>query len=80
MNEVTLERVPEGAQNEHVVLESALDWLPRGARVFLEPAPAGTYDNIMLHEGTRYHVHNVRVLAAAGGHARTALEVGPEAR
>ncbi len=79
-NEVTLERVPEGAQNEHVVMESGLDWLPQGARVFLEPAPAGTYDNAMLHEKKRYYVHNVRVLDASGGRTRTALEVGQSAR
>ena len=80
MNEVIVEGAADGAQNEHVVTESALDWLPQGARVFLEPAPVGTYDNTMLYGGTRYHVHNIRVLDASGGQARTALEVGQQAR
>ena len=73
--DVILETVPGGAQNEHVVIESPHDWLPRGARVFLDPPTTG-YDNTMLFEGERYHIRNVRVI---DGHqpdtTRTALEV-----
>lgn len=78
--DVIVETVPNGAQNEHVVLESPLEWLPQGARVFLEPAAhegAGDkYDNTLLFGERRVHIRNVRVV---DGHeparTRTAFEV-----
>gem|GEM_PF-4866499 len=80
--DVIVETIPNGARNEHVVIESPLEWLPQGAHVLLEPASHDVsdgrdgYDNRMLYEGQHYHIRNVRVI---DGHipevTRTAFEV-----
>lgn len=74
--DVIVETVPGGAQNEHVVLESPLAWLPQGARVFLDPDSHGEYDNTLLYGEQRYRIRNVRVLDGSDpARTRTALEV-----
>ena len=78
--DVIVETIPQGAQNEHVVLESPLSWLPQGARVLIEPGRGpkgeGEYDNQLIFEGRHHHIRNVRVI---DGHepdrTRTAFEV-----
>ncbi|AFZ68186.1 hypothetical protein [Deinococcus peraridilitoris] len=78
--DVIVETIPNGAQNEHVVLESPLAWLPQGARVLIEPGRGegteGEYDNHLVFEGQHHHIRNVRVI---DGHqpdrTRTAFEV-----
>ena len=85
--DIIVETLPDGAQNEHVVIESPHGWLPRGAHILIEPAPhdpadrreeehQGAYDNHMVFEGQHYHIRNIRVV---DGHdparTRTAFEV-----
>lgn len=78
--DILVETVPGGAQNEHVVVRSPLDWLPEGATIYLSPAPHQSYDNHMVYEGQHYHIQNVRVV---DGHdperTRTAFEVAAQA-
>lgn len=77
--DILVETLPDGAQNEHVVIESPHDWLPRGGRILIEPAEDGTYDNHMVFEGRHHHIQNVRVV---DGHdarrTRTAFELRPD--
>ncbi|WP_027480927.1 hypothetical protein [Deinococcus pimensis] len=78
--DVIVETIPDGAQNEHVVVESPLDWLPPGSRILIEPPQVG-YDNRMQFGEQEHSIRNVRVI---DGHdparTRTAFEVsgGPE--
>ncbi|PYE48936.1 hypothetical protein [Deinococcus yavapaiensis] len=78
--DILAETVPDGAQNEHVVVQSPHAWLPEGATIFLVPAQPPSYDNHMIHEGQHYHIRNVRVV---DGHnpnrTRTAFEVTDKA-
>lgn len=86
--DIIVETTPDGAQNEHVVVESPHAWLPRGTRILIEPAPHDPldrretdefkdgYDNHMVHEGQHYHIRNVRVIDGSDpARTRTAFEV-----
>lgn len=78
--DILVETVPGGAQNEHVVVRSSLDWLPEGATIYLSPAPNQSYDNHMVYDGQHYHIRNVRVVDGQDPErTRTAFEVAAQA-
>jgi hypothetical protein len=78
--DIIVETIPDGAQNEHVVLQSPLSWLPQGSRVLLDPPEVG-YDNHMRFGEQSFPIRNVRVVDGSDpARTRTAFEVndGPQ--